>query len=127
MLSLLKKMRRSFIGALKMRQYLIDEVSKADIEKIRSYLNSHADPSSLEGLYWLPLKSSLLRGIQVEHKTCQPYCVAVELGRDFVKFELLIRSRVRHNCTCSRYAVDEQREFIIGFAERLIEELGIRT
>jgi hypothetical protein len=110
-----------------MRQYTIDEISSDDIQKVRHYLDEHSHRSSIQDLYWLNLKPSLLRGIQLEHAGCQPYCVAIEVGDHFVKFELLIRSGVNHHCGCSRYAEPAQREFVIDFAEKLIGELGIRT
>lgn len=110
-----------------MRHYTADEISSSDIQKIRNYLDEHADRSSLEDVYWLDLPSTLLTGIQFEHTQCQPYCVGIEVGDHFVKFELLIRSRVNHQCRCPRYAERTQREFVIEFAEKMIHELGIRT
>jgi hypothetical protein len=110
-----------------MRHYTADEVSSSDIQKIRQYLDQHAQRSSIEDLYWLDLAPSMLTGIQLAHTQCQPYAVAIEVGDHFVKFELLIRSRVNHHCECPRYAEPAQRESIIQFAEEMIRQLGIRT
>jgi hypothetical protein len=109
------------------RAYLIDEISSSDVERARHYLHQHAEISAVEDLFWLELPRDLLRGIHLAHLQCQPYCVAIELGRHFVRFELLVRSRANHRCGCSRYAEPEQREFVIRFAEALIQELSIRT
>jgi hypothetical protein len=51
----------------------------------------------------------------------------VELGDDFVRFELLIRSRQTMRCACIGYATRQQRDFILAFADRLVEELALRT
>ncbi len=110
-----------------MRSYALDEISGPDLGKIRGYLEQRIERSSLEDLYWLELPAGMLEGVQVEHQDCQPYCTAVELGDRFVKFELLIRSRVNHRCRCARYAERAQREFVIAFAEEMVRHLGIRT
>ncbi len=111
----------------KVRAYLIDEIPTPDIEKAREYLSTHAELSAIEGLFWLEVPQGLLNGIHLEHTQCQPYCVAIEVGAHFVKFELLLRSRVNHRCSCSRYADEKQREFVIAFAEDLIKDLSLRT
>lgn len=111
----------------KVRAYLIDEIPTPDIEKARQYLSAHAQLSAVEGLFWLEVPHGLLTGIHLEHTQCQPYCVAIEVGAHFVKFELLLRSRVNHRCSCSRYADEKQREFVIAFAEDLIRDLSLRT
>jgi|YNPNPStandDraft_1061719.scaffolds.fasta_scaffold01571_1 hypothetical protein len=110
-----------------MRSYTIDEVPGGDLAKVRHYLDEHAERSPVDDLYWLVLPQRLLTGIQGVHLECQPYCMAIELGHGFVRFELLVRSRVNHRCRCSRYADLHQREFVISFADEMIERLGIRT
>lgn len=110
-----------------MRSYTIDEVSDGDMKRVRSYLDHHAERSPIEDLYWLILPERLLTGIHGQHTGCQPYCVAIELGRNFVKFELLVRSRVNHRCRCSRFAEASQRDFIMAFADEMIERLEIWT
>jgi len=110
-----------------MRSYVLDEISAKDIGRIRDYLDENSERSSIEDLYWLDLDPSMLSGVQEEHRECQPYCLAIELGDHFVKFEFLVRSRVKHNCICFQYASTTQRSFVMDFADRLITELGVRT
>lgn len=110
-----------------MRAYLIDEISSSDVERALGYLHEHAQASAIQGLFWLELPEALLRGVHLQHAECRPYCVAVEVGAHFLRFELLVRSRSNHRCGCSKYAEPEQREFVIRFAEELIRELSIRT
>lgn len=110
-----------------MRHYFADEISRGDIEKIRNFLNENTFPSSIEGLYWVHLTEDLLDDVQYDHKGCWPHCFAVELGKNSVKFEFLIRSRTSYKCSCCKYANPVQRDFIINFAEGMIEKLNIRT
>ena len=110
-----------------MRSYLLDEVSSSDIQKARGYLNERAERSSIEDLYWLTVPRDLLSEEQSRHTECQPYCVAIEVGDQFLRFEFLVRSRVNHRCRCASYPDEAQRDFVMAFADGLIQELQIRT
>ncbi|MGD0827728.1 MAG: hypothetical protein ABSA09_06525, partial [Desulfobaccales bacterium] len=76
-----------------MKQYLLDEIARADLPRVREYLSGHAVTSSLEGIWWVDLPEDLLSPEQFEHRQCRPFRFAVELGENFVRFEFLIRSR----------------------------------
>ncbi len=110
-----------------MRQYLIDELGKSQIEQIIHYLTEHAEPSSVDGLFWVDIPDDLLAEAQFTHEKCKPFCFSIEVGEDYVKLELLIRSKQTLHCTCIQYASKAQREFILGFAEKMLSEKGIRT
>jgi hypothetical protein len=110
-----------------MRQYLLDEIRRADIPRIREYLHGHAQAAGLEGVWWVDLPEDLLSPQQFSHHGCRPYRFAVELGDDFVRFELLIRSLQAMRCACIDYATRVQRDFILAFADRLVEDLELRT
>jgi hypothetical protein len=110
-----------------MRQYLLDEISRGDILRIREYLNVHALAAGLEDIWWVDLNEDLLSPDQFTHQDCRPFRFAVELGDNFVRFEFLIRSQQTMRCACIGYATRTQRDFILAFADRLVEELGLRT
>ncbi len=110
-----------------MKQYLLDEIRRADLEPIRAYLNDHATPSSLEGIWWVDLSEDLLDPRQSAHPEHRPFRFAVELGDDFVRFEFLIRSRETMRCACIAYASPAQRDFILAFADQMVEDLALRT
>jgi len=110
-----------------MRQYQLDEISRKDIPRIRDYLQEHAQASSLEGIWWVDLPEDLLSPEQFAHTDCRPFRFAVELGDNFVRFEFLIRSRETMRCACIGYATRGQRDFILAFADRLVEDLSLRT
>jgi len=110
-----------------MRQYLLDEITRNDITRVREYLNQHAQAASLEDIWWVDLQEDLLSPDQFSHRDCQPFRFAVELGQNFVRFEFLIRSLQTMRCSCIGYATRQQRDFILAYADRLVEELALRT
>ena len=110
-----------------MRAYMIDEIASDDIEKIRSFLGNNSISSNLEGIFWIRIPSDILTEIQLEHQNCQPHITAAEVGRDWLKLEFFVRSLTNMNCACAGYCNPEQKEFIINFAEAMIEQLAITT
>ncbi len=111
-----------------MRQYVVDELKGADVERIRDWLAERADLSGVADLYWVNFQADMLTKTQFEHKDCQPHCFAVDLGKDSVKFEFLVRSRLNYRCRlCQVYASPQQRQFILDFADRLVSDLALRA
>jgi hypothetical protein len=110
-----------------MRQYQLDEIPRSDISQIRDYLNQHAAAAGLDGIWWVDVPEDMLSPTQFDHRDCWPHRFAVELGDDFVRFEFLIRSLKTMRCACIGYATRQQRDFILAFADRLTEELALRT
>lgn len=110
-----------------MRQYLLDEIARNDLPRVREYLNEHAAASRLADIWWVDLPEDLLSPEQFEHQNCRPFRFAVEVGEDFVRFELLIRSEQTMRCACIDYATRQQRDFILAYADRLVEDLALRT
>ncbi len=108
-----------------MRQYVIDELGKDAIERIRNYLEGHCEASGLNNIFWLQMPDDILSPEQYAHKACQPHCAGIEIGDKFVSFEMLIRSRNSLKCNCISYATPQQRQFILSFADRLIEDVGL--
>jgi hypothetical protein len=106
---------------------MLDEIRRGDIPRIREYLNQHAVASGLEDVWWIDLAQDLLSPEQFAHKDCQTFRFAVELGPSFVRFEFLIRSRQTMRCSCIGYATRAQRDFILAFADRLVEDLALST
>jgi hypothetical protein len=111
-----------------MRQYVLDEIEIEEMGRVQGWLAERADLSGVEGLYWVNFQSDMLSQTQFEHKGCQPHCFAIELGKDSVKFELLVRSRLNYRCRiCQVYASPQQRQFILEFADRMVSDLGLGT
>jgi hypothetical protein len=110
-----------------MRQYVVDELRPEERERIKEYLDTYCELSDIKGLYWIRIPDDMLSSIQCEHRDCQPYCAAVELGDRFVKFEMLIRSRKKIRCKCVGFATPKQRDFLFSFIDTLINETRIRA
>jgi len=110
-----------------MRYYLIDEVSLSDLKKVDEFLEQNALRSELEKVFWVEIPKEILNKVQSQHKECQPYLFAIELGNDCIKVELFIRSQKGLQCTCQSYCTPQQRDFIFDFSEKILEELDIGT
>jgi hypothetical protein len=110
-----------------MRQYLLDEIPKEGMERVRDYLQARSLPSGLEEIFWLELPTDLLDPVQWEHRACGPHYLAIELGKGFIKFEFLVRARNTFRCDCIQYANPAQEKFFMQFAHTLIEALDLKT
>ncbi len=110
-----------------MRAYLIDEIGNPELERIKGFLAQNAIGSGMDGIFWVKVPSDLLTGAQHLHEACRPHVFAVELGRGFVKLELFIRSLANMRCTCPGFCTSPQRDFVIRFADSMLDQLNIRT
>ena len=110
-----------------MRYYLIDEIPHEDMEKINNFLSKNAIRSELGELFWVKISEDLLSEVQFQHVQCGPHVCAVELGTDWLKIEFFIRNLKGLQCTCQSYCTSQQRDFLINFTQKMIEDLGIRT
>ena len=110
-----------------MRQYLLDEIRRSDYQRLRDYLSEHAQASGLQDIWWVDLPTDLLSPEQFDHQDCQPFRFAIELGDDYLRIEFLIRSRNTMRCSCIDYATRQQRDFILAFADRMVEKLELET
>jgi len=90
-----------------MRQLVIDELSPMERDNIDSYLKRTLKPGPVIGLYWLPLPPDLLSPIQHEHRQCSPFHIGIEVERDQVRFEFLVRSTGKLHCPCTAYATPD--------------------
>ncbi len=109
-----------------MRQYVIDQLREPDFYQIKEFLEKNTQDASLEGVYSVDLPAHLFTAIQRGHGKCQPFYFAISLTRNDVAFELLIRSRQVLRCTCIGYATQQQRDYIIGFADNMLHALKIK-
>jgi hypothetical protein len=110
-----------------MKQYVIDQLQESDFHRLKEHLDKNLVSTLMEGIYWVDLPVHLYTDMQREHSACQPYYFAINLNLRQIAFEWLIRSRPMLHCPCMGYADPRQREFIIHYAESLLEELKIRA
>ncbi|MBI5585938.1 MAG: hypothetical protein HY892_19170 [Deltaproteobacteria bacterium] len=110
-----------------MRQYLIDEIPKKEMERVRDYLEERTLPTGLQEIFWIELPPDLLSPLQWEHRDCGPHYLAIETGKDFVKFEFLVRGQNKFRCECVQYTTPAQEAYLLRFAHTLIETLELKT
>ena len=109
-----------------MKQYVIDQLRESDHEKILEFLQKNAEASEFGDIFWILLPEELYSDTQMEHQQCKPFCFAVNLSLKQVDFELLIRSRQRLRCDRIRYAGKKQMDYIIDYADRMLQKLKIK-
>jgi len=105
-----------------MRQIVIDELSPMERDNIDSYLKRSIKQGAMVGLYWLELPPDLLSEAQLGHEDHGPFYLGVEVDDQSVKFELLVRSQTNLHCTCIAHASNSQRQFVLDFIDRMVEE-----
>ncbi|CAG34856.1 hypothetical protein [Desulfotalea psychrophila] len=110
-----------------MRQFVIDELSPMERDNIDSYLKRNTKIGPMIGLYWIVLPEELLSEAQLGHEEHGPFYIAVEVEQHSVKFELLVRSKSNLHCTCIAHASPEQRQYILGFIDKMVTEEMIRS
>ena len=110
-----------------MKQYVIDELRPGDYFKIKQYLNASYGSVEVDGIYWVPLPADALTEIQHEHADCQPFYFAIDLQKERLVLELLVRTKNRIRCTCIGYASRQQRIWIMEVVDAIFEKLGIVT
>lgn len=115
------------VDSAAMKQYVIDELKPQESDTIGDYLAQHAQPAGVDGLYWLPIAEDLLSPEQKAHGACQPFAFALELLRDRLVCELLVRTRSRVRCSCIAYANHNQREWLIETIDAILNKLGINV
>ena len=108
-----------------MRQIMINELTREEVGRVRGFLDNHCRVGGVSGLYWLALPADLLAEAQIGHEGCGPFALAIELGDDFVTFELLVRSASNLHCSCTAYVTTRQREYLLSWLDRLLAEQAI--
>jgi hypothetical protein len=110
-----------------MKQYVIDELRAADYQALKNFLDEHYGPAALEGIYWIPVAGELLTAVQQEHRECQPHYVAVDLDRNRMACELLVRTNKRVRCSCIGYATEKQFSWLVALIDDVFNRLKIIT
>ena len=110
-----------------MKAYVLDEISAEDIANIIRFLKENTAQSTMEQLFWVKFPKDLLSPLQFRHTACQPHAFAVEVGSDWVKMEFLVRSLETMKCDCTAYCTNPQRDYIINFADGMLDQLAIGT
>jgi hypothetical protein len=109
-----------------MKQYVIDQLREDDYDKILEFLQKNGEASEFGDVFWMRLPPELYTEVQREHEKCQPFCFAVNLSLNEAAFEMLVRSRQVLRCNCIAYADARQRDYIMTYADLMLDELKIK-
>ncbi|WP_136795360.1 hypothetical protein [Desulfosediminicola ganghwensis] len=110
-----------------MRQFVIDELSPMERDNIDSYLKRTLTAGPMIGLYWIVLTPDLLSEAQQGHEDHGPFYLAVEVEQYRVRFELLVRSHSNLHCSCIAHATPIQRQFVLDYIDRMVQEEMINS
>ena len=105
-----------------MRQFVIDELSPLEQDNLDSYLKRSLKPGPMVGIFWLVLPEDLYGDAQHGHQECGPFYFAVDLGKQRLSFEMLVRSAGNLHCTCIAWATKAQRQFVLEFIDHMLDE-----
>lgn len=109
-----------------MRSYYVDELNPGDMQRLLPHLEAMGLQASMENIYWLQVPDKLLTQEQIAHMDqCGPFVASMETGPNWLKAELLIRSRGKLRCSCITYATPEQREWLITQVDNMLRDLDI--
>jgi len=108
-----------------MKQYVIDELSIDDSNKIKTYLDENSEQGAVADIYRLPLPQKLLNAEQMRHTQCQPFYFAIELEDSRITYEFLVRSANQIRCGCIAYADERQSNWLIRKIDAMLELLRI--
>ncbi len=110
-----------------MRQIVIDDLSPMERDNIDSYLKRNLKLGSMIGIYWIVLPENMLSETQKKHTDCSPFYLGVEVAKDSVCFELLVRSNSHLHCDCISHATAQQRQYVLDFMDTMLEEELIKS
>ncbi len=110
-----------------MRQYFIDEISFLERDNIENYLKRTLQAGPIEGVFWLEVPPDLLSSEQRAHKQCAPFYFSMVLEADSLRCEFLVRNANNLHCSCITWATPAQRQLVMDFTDRLLQEEMIRA
>jgi hypothetical protein len=110
-----------------MRVLTLDELNQDEIIKVKSYLNEIAIPGPIEDLYWYILPEQVLTENQrLLNADKGPYKISIEIGRTYVRFELIVRAEMIYN-EGGGSVTAEQLLHIYQLIDKMTKELNLIT
>ncbi|MDR2367690.1 MAG: hypothetical protein LBF58_06215 [Deltaproteobacteria bacterium] len=107
-------------GWFMIKVLLIDELLEAEVNKAREYLNINTVKSPINDLFWLELPDDILDNDQKNYvKNNNQLKIAIEVGKTWVRFELLIRSESLTNVGGGELN-EKQIKFMLIFYNEII-------
>lgn len=104
-----------------MRSYLIDDIDNKQIEFFKTILRKKGFSEPIEDIFHLPLPPKILNNEQKKHSECGGHYLTLEIGKNEIRLELLVRATFRLHCSCIQFADSQQREYMQNMLDELLE------
>jgi hypothetical protein len=102
---------------------LYEELLPEEIKIIKNELILTALLSPLNNLFWLEIPKNILTNKQKKLlNIVEIFKISIEIGKTWVKFELLIRTNKLDN-QGGIYLTDKQFDYVYKYAEKLINKI----
>lgn len=109
-----------------MDEYIRHGITAEQRNNLLALLHTLDYGAGMDGLYWLPLPPEALSPLQGEHApTCGPYALALEVEKDCLRLEFLVRARNSLRCDCIHPASPEVAAQMQTSLEALLACAGI--
>ncbi|OQY00714.1 MAG: hypothetical protein B6I26_06780 [Desulfobacteraceae bacterium 4572_130] len=108
-----------------MKQYFIDGLDPRDYLKLKRFFKKHFGDPALGSIYWIELDKNILSPLQKEHKSCSPHVFAIDLNKNSLSCEFLVRIKSNIKCDCMSYADTKQREWLMTKIDGILDKLEI--
>jgi len=105
-----------------MRQYLLDELSSLEHDNLDNFLKRTLKRGPIKGVFWLEVPPELLAQPQREHPACGPFYLTIVLEQTELRAEFLVRSAHNMHCSCIAWTSSVQRQFLLDFVDRMLQE-----
>jgi hypothetical protein len=110
-----------------MRVLTLDELSQDEVSKAKKYISKIAVQGPIEDLYWYMLPEQLLTDKQRQlNPTNGPYRISIEIGRSYIRFELIVRAEMIQNEGGGPLS-SEQLIHIYQIADDMAKQLNLIT
>ncbi len=110
-----------------MRFYLIDDIDNKQMETFKIVLRKKGFSEPIEDIFHLPLPQKILNNEQKKHSECGEHYLALEIGTNEVRLELLVRAASRLHCSCIGFADSQQREYMQNMLDELLENTDTKN
>ncbi|MDR2354210.1 MAG: hypothetical protein LBF22_13845 [Deltaproteobacteria bacterium] len=110
-----------------MKILVLDELRSEEIIKIGAYLKEMTNPGPIEGVFWLPVPEHILTKKQkVLEYSVGPYKMFIELKKNSVHFELLVRSEKISNEGGGGANIN-QAIYVFSIVDEMVKKLNLTT
>lgn len=103
------------------KEEILFPCSAVQLDKIKAYFTQLEFSSSIPGLYWLPVPEEMLTNVQTEHLiSCGPYALALEITKEGLILETLVRAQNQLHCGCISFATEQLAQHMLNYLNLIL-------